>query len=465
MNEKSPEAFRTISEVAEWLGVPTHVLRFWESRFAQVKPVKRAGGRRYYRPADMELLGGIRKLLHDQGMTIRGVQKILREKGVRYVCGLSPSLDAPVDLETRSNVVDIDELRAEEEAAAFKEQDTFAEKPEPEPELSPEDMAFAADNAALSSGNWDDSGEEVTPDFEAGVDFDPEPGLEPELEDEADRAADEALAALEVNPPESFDDLAEPGPDMGLDADLLAQDVDSAEAPDEAVELPEVDLAEMSLEDMPAEVSDQVTDAIADETVAEPDAPTPDWDMAVEAEVPLPAAELPEEAIAALDEALDAPMETTLDEPLDELAMSEDVALDFGAPDLSESSDEAGLESGFETDLAALDEAGFEAAAPDDGLADLADLSFADAASDAADEALPDLEAQALPELGGMADELESAPAPMEGFAPLPDADELARTCRSCPRWRRVIWPISPPSMGPARRIFPSCRMSAGKTR
>ncbi len=95
MNEKSPEAFRTISEVAEWLGVPTHVLRFWESRFAQVKPVKRAGGRRYYRPADMELLGGIRKLLHDQGMTIRGVQKILREKGVRYVCGLSPSLDAP----------------------------------------------------------------------------------------------------------------------------------------------------------------------------------------------------------------------------------------------------------------------------------------------------------------------------------------------------------------------------------
>jgi DNA-binding transcriptional MerR regulator len=90
--EKSPDAFRTISEVAEWLGVPTHVLRFWESRFTQVKPVKRAGGRRYYRPRDMELLGGIQKLLHEDGMTIRGVQKVLREEGVRYVAGFSPPL-------------------------------------------------------------------------------------------------------------------------------------------------------------------------------------------------------------------------------------------------------------------------------------------------------------------------------------------------------------------------------------
>ncbi len=88
--DKSPEAFRTISEVADWLGTPTHVLRFWESRFTQVKPVKRAGGRRYYRPRDMELLGGIKKLLHDDGMTIRGVQKLLREEGVRHVSALSP---------------------------------------------------------------------------------------------------------------------------------------------------------------------------------------------------------------------------------------------------------------------------------------------------------------------------------------------------------------------------------------
>lgn len=91
--EKSPDAFRTISEVSEWLETPAHVLRFWESRFAQVKPVKRAGGRRYYRPSDMLLLGGIKKLLHEDGMTIRGVQKILREQGVKHVAGLSQPLE------------------------------------------------------------------------------------------------------------------------------------------------------------------------------------------------------------------------------------------------------------------------------------------------------------------------------------------------------------------------------------
>ena len=90
---KSAEAFRTISEVADWLGIPTHVLRFWESKFNQIKPVKRAGGRRYYRPADMLLIGGIRKLLHEDGMTIKGAQKILREKGIKHVTNLSPPLE------------------------------------------------------------------------------------------------------------------------------------------------------------------------------------------------------------------------------------------------------------------------------------------------------------------------------------------------------------------------------------
>ncbi len=90
---KSPDAFRTISEVAEWLDRPAHVLRFWESKFSQIKPVKRAGGRRYYRPQDMLLLGGIKKLLHDEGMTIKGVQKVLREHGVKHVADLSDPLD------------------------------------------------------------------------------------------------------------------------------------------------------------------------------------------------------------------------------------------------------------------------------------------------------------------------------------------------------------------------------------
>jgi DNA-binding transcriptional MerR regulator len=82
---KSAEAFRTISEVACELDVPQHVLRFWETRFAQVKPVKRAGGRRYYRPEDVDLLRGIRSLLYADGFTIKGVQKVLRERGLRHV--------------------------------------------------------------------------------------------------------------------------------------------------------------------------------------------------------------------------------------------------------------------------------------------------------------------------------------------------------------------------------------------
>jgi DNA-binding transcriptional MerR regulator len=83
--EKAPDAFRTISEVADDLDVPQHVLRFWESRFTQIKPMKRGGGRRYYRPDDVALLRGIRHLLYGQGYTIRGVQRILREQGLRFV--------------------------------------------------------------------------------------------------------------------------------------------------------------------------------------------------------------------------------------------------------------------------------------------------------------------------------------------------------------------------------------------
>ena len=85
---KSADAFRTISEVAEWLGVQTHVLRFWESKFSQIKPMKRGGGRRYYRPEDVSLLRGIKELLYVDGLTIKGVQKVLRERGQRHVAGI-----------------------------------------------------------------------------------------------------------------------------------------------------------------------------------------------------------------------------------------------------------------------------------------------------------------------------------------------------------------------------------------
>ena len=97
---KAKDAFRTISEVADWLDTPTHVLRFWESKFSQIKPVKGAGGRRYYRPSDMDLLGGIKQLLHEDGLTIKGTQKLLREKGIKHVSGLGQSMTVETDVET-----------------------------------------------------------------------------------------------------------------------------------------------------------------------------------------------------------------------------------------------------------------------------------------------------------------------------------------------------------------------------
>jgi DNA-binding transcriptional MerR regulator len=86
--DKAPDAFRTISEVADDLDIPQHVLRFWETRFVQIKPMKRSGGRRYYRPDDVDLLRGIRRLLYGEGYTIRGVQRILKEHGIKSVQGL-----------------------------------------------------------------------------------------------------------------------------------------------------------------------------------------------------------------------------------------------------------------------------------------------------------------------------------------------------------------------------------------
>ena len=107
--EKAPDAFRTISEVAEEINVPQHVLRFWESRFAQIRPMKRGGGRRYYRPDDVDLLRGVRHLLYGAGYTIRGVQRILREEGIAFVQTVWRAGGEPPPLE-------VDDDRAEEGA-------------------------------------------------------------------------------------------------------------------------------------------------------------------------------------------------------------------------------------------------------------------------------------------------------------------------------------------------------------
>ncbi len=148
---KSPDAFRTISEVAAFLETPAHVLRFWESKFPQIKPVKRAGGRRYYRPDDIALLSGIKVLLHEQGMTIRGVQKLLKEKGSRHVAmqsalpweGTEEAGEETPDAvivgpwpgagEEESADAEVGELDVDEESAGF----TLAEESEPPPEPTP----------------------------------------------------------------------------------------------------------------------------------------------------------------------------------------------------------------------------------------------------------------------------------------------------------------------------------------
>ena len=113
---KSAKAFRNISEVSDWLKTPTHVLRFWESKFSQIKPTKRSGGRRYYRPKDMLLIGGIKQLLHIEGHTIKGAKQVLREKGLNYVVGLS----RPLDLELHEKDVELENpIKANIKAASL----------------------------------------------------------------------------------------------------------------------------------------------------------------------------------------------------------------------------------------------------------------------------------------------------------------------------------------------------------
>jgi DNA-binding transcriptional MerR regulator len=135
--DKSPDAFRTISEVAVVLDTPAHVLRFWESRFPQIRPVKRAGGRRYYRPSDVALLTGIKRLLHEEGLTIRGVQKILRDHGVRHVAGLTDESISIGDLTAPTDAQIIVEREEDETGVEDVPEAAFIAIEEDEPEPAP----------------------------------------------------------------------------------------------------------------------------------------------------------------------------------------------------------------------------------------------------------------------------------------------------------------------------------------
>ena len=122
--EKSPEAYRTIREVADSLDLPQHVLRFWETRFPQIKPLKRAGGRRYYRPDDIERLRLIKRLLYDEGYTIKGVQKLFKEQGVQALSAVALS---PVGSSQEASTVGEQDAGAAENSGPSESRTRIAE--------------------------------------------------------------------------------------------------------------------------------------------------------------------------------------------------------------------------------------------------------------------------------------------------------------------------------------------------
>lgn len=211
MVSKSPDAFRTISEVAEILEIPAHVLRFWESRFTQIKPVKRGGGRRYYRPQDIDLLRGIRDLLYNDGMTIKGVQKILREKGIKHVAGIGhldplqdpvqgavkrtepplrrpvPKPDAVAGPDTSpapKPVIDAERPEPVPEAPFWAEPEE--EEPMDTPAVPPRPVEAQEDMDEAPFAEIEDDGPEVEPEVasEPVPEPEPEPEYEPEMESE-----------------------------------------------------------------------------------------------------------------------------------------------------------------------------------------------------------------------------------------------------------------------------------------
>ena len=158
--DKAPDAFRTISEVAEDLDIPQHVLRFWESRFAQIRPMKRGGGRRFYRPEDVDLLRGVRHLLYGEGYTIRGVQRILREQGASFVQdiwrpGAQPLAPQAAEDDESEEVAAPTEERAEPALSSFS-----AASPPPARHAGRREPSFAGGSALAQPTSTGVSGED-----------------------------------------------------------------------------------------------------------------------------------------------------------------------------------------------------------------------------------------------------------------------------------------------------------------
>jgi DNA-binding transcriptional MerR regulator len=158
--EKSPDAFRTISEVAEDLNLPQHVLRFWETRFSQIKPMKRGGGRRYYRPQDVELIKGIRHMLYDQGYTIKGVQKLLRENGNQFLIAIGSGNLAAIEAIAQRKQVEATVPEAQPAQQRVPDDEMLVGEPKVKPSRrffgfgkAEEDGPVQADNGKLSRDN------------------------------------------------------------------------------------------------------------------------------------------------------------------------------------------------------------------------------------------------------------------------------------------------------------------------
>ena len=362
---KSRDAFRTISEVAELLDTPAHVLRFWESKFTQVKPVKRAGGRRYYRPGEIAALAGIKKLLHEDGLTIQGVRKVLREQGVKHVATLVP---LPIDADAEK-IEDAPFAEVAPETATvlpFAPAESDAGEPEPQQTLFPADAPEAEDAAAalpdFLSHSLEARREDPLPEQDAAPTEAPE-------DDNAPAQAPESEAPAEVEEtPESADVFADSA-DAPDDESSTGGDLDNAEDDAEAAlaaaplaepepladpEPDEESFAPAELESPPADLpvvdTDNSQDTESLETDAlpaepEPQAPEPEPQAAPEPEPQEPAEPAPEPDPAPLADADSA-------QPEPEPAPQAPPAV---IPDIPEAGDMPGGVAGMLSHLAGID--------------------------------------------------------------------------------------------------------------
>ena len=361
---KSADAFRTISEVADWLGVQTHVLRFWESKFTQVKPVKRAGGRRYYRPVDMQLLGGIQKLLHEDGLTIKGVQKILREKGMAHVSALSPSIDGTDAKTVKTPIMPapFEEVSAEETEDTTADVVPFIQESRKTETTEPLDRpSFTQDAVVMPQVPTEPALEQSTVETNASEKVDEilsddisaqeTPDIpEPQLHEVDVKTVDSAETETTVEPAEIVDDsasespletatmveepaivaLASPVDDDGpvaqdFDAPSPEPETEGKEEPAVQAEFETSEAAQGQTDVEPEQVkaAEEPVDKVADEPIAmlpsflsrsTPIAPTSD-NLPPEADAAQPVPSLEEPVVAEDAESSEPPIEHTVDAP------------------------------------------------------------------------------------------------------------------------------------------------------